>query len=84
MNCSLINSSKILELKFNSKLRLVKIYFSTPTFDMISQDERANFETRLSAIGGTMGLFTGFSLISGVEIIYFFIKSIFRCFKSRN
>ena len=29
---------------------------------------------QLSAIGGTMGLLTGFSLISGVEIIYFSLK----------
>ena len=28
----------------------------------------------LSAIGGTMGLLTGFSIISGVEIIYFATK----------
>ena len=28
----------------------------------------------LSAIGGTMGLLTGFSIISGVEIVYFGVK----------
>ena len=28
----------------------------------------------LSAIGGTMGLLTGFSIISGVEIVYFLIR----------
>ena len=28
----------------------------------------------LSAIGGTMGLLTGFSIISGVEIVYFAVK----------
>ena len=44
-------------------------------------DERANAETRLSVIGGTMGLFSGFSLISGVEIIYFLLKGIFNIFK---
>ena len=30
----------------------------------------------LSAIGGTMGLFTGFSIISGIEILYFAVKMI--------
>lgn len=67
-----------------SKLRLVKIFFSTPTFDMITMDERANFETKLSVIGGTMGLFTGFSLISGVEIIYFIVKGIIGNFHRKN
>ena len=38
------------------------------------QDRAAKFVDQLSAIGGTMGLLTGFSLISAVEIIYFMVK----------
>ena len=34
------------------------------------------FVDMLSAIGGTMGLLTGFSIISGVEILYFVVKII--------
>ena len=34
-------------------------------------------EAQLSLIGGTMGLLTGFSIISGVEIIYFLGKAFF-------
>ena len=34
----------------------------------------AKFVDMLSAIGGTMGLLTGFSIISGVEILYFAAK----------
>ena len=52
----------------------MKIYFDTPTFDRITKDRAAKFVDMLSAIGGTMGLLTGFSLISGVEIIYFATK----------
>ena len=48
------------------------------------QDERANAETKLSVIGGTMGLFTGFSLISGVEIVYYILKSTLGMFKSKK
>ena len=55
-------------------MRFVKIYFDTPTFDRITKDRAAKFVDMLSAIGGTMGLLTGFSLISGVEIIYFATK----------
>ena len=57
-----------------TKLHWVRIFFATPTFDRITKDDKANFEDKLSAIGGTMGLLTGFSIISGVEIIYFGIK----------
>ena len=35
----------------------------------------------LSAIGGTMGLLTGFSFISAIEIIYFLIKFVESYFK---
>ena len=49
----------------------MRIYFDTPTFDIIEKDREAKFEDMLAAIGGTMGLLTGFSIISGVEILYF-------------
>ena len=42
------------------------------------QDRAAKFVDKLSAIGGTMGLLTGFSIISGVEILYFLVKIILR------
>ena len=59
----------------------MKIYFDTPTFDRITKDRAAKFVDMLSAIGGTMGLLTGFSLISGVEIIYFATKIVFNKMK---
>ena len=52
------------------KLTYVNIYFDTATMEEITYSMRTNFETKLSTIGGTMGLFTGFSLLSGVEIVY--------------
>ena len=56
------------------KLRFVRIHFYATTFDRITKDRAAKFVDMLSAIGGTMGLLTGFSIISGVEIVYFGIK----------
>ena len=61
----------------------VRIYFETQTFDRVTKDRAAKFEDMLSAIGGTMGLLTGFSIISAVEIIYFAVKFIFQ-FMRRN
>ena len=49
----------------------MRIYFYATTFDKIEKDRAAKFVDMLSAIGGTMGLLTGFSIISGVEIAYF-------------
>ena len=52
----------------------MRIYFDTPTFDRITKDKKTKFVDMLSAVGGTMGLLTGFSIISGIEIVYFAVK----------
>ena len=59
------------DFEWKNQLRFVRIYFDTPTFDKITKDRSAKPVEMLSAIGGTMGLLTGFSIISGVEILYF-------------
>ena len=64
----------IAEFEWRNKLRVVRIFFDTPVFDKITKDRAAKFVDMLSAIGGTMGLLTGFSVISAVEIGYFAIK----------
>ena len=55
-------------------LELVQIYFNTATYDDVVKDVKVTLEAQLGLIGGTMGLLTGFSILSGVEIIYFAIK----------
>ena len=57
-----------------SILRPVRVYFDSPTFDRIEKDSSAKFVDMLSAIGGTMGLLTGFSIISAIEIIYYSLR----------
>ena len=64
--------------EMRSALQLVEIRFDTATFDDIERDKKIKTEAQLSLIGGTMGLLTGFSIISGVEIIFFLIRSIFQ------
>ena len=74
--CWIYNHVRILDYEWKYKLRFVRIYFDTQTFDIITKESAVTFEDMLSAIGGTMGLLTGFSIISGVEIIYFATKII--------
>ena len=73
-----------IDYEWKNKLRFVRIYFDTPTFDRIRVDKAAKFVDMLSAIGGTMGLLTGFSIISGVEILYFAFRIIVEMFKKRK
>ena len=62
-------------------LRYVRIYFDATTFDKIQKDRSAKFVDMNSAIGGTLGLFTGFSIISAVEIVYFGMNLIVKIIK---
>ena len=59
---------------FEPNLQFVRIYFDTPKFDRVIKDRKVKFVDMLSAVGGTIGLLTGFSIISGVEILYFAAK----------
>ena len=38
---------------------------------------KVTMEAQLGLIGGTMGLLTGFSILSGVEIIYYLLRCFF-------
>ena len=65
-------------------LKMFQIYFNTVTYDEIERDVKVTLEAQLGLIGGTMGLLTGFSILSGVEIIYFAIKFLFRMFNNKS
>ena len=70
-------------------MRFVRIYFVNPTFERITMDTAANVDDMVLQIGGTISFFTGFSLISGFEILYhvliilknFFVKKVLKCIK---
>ena len=74
----------ISEFEWKNKLRFVRIYFGTPTFDRITKDRAAKFVDMLSAIGGTMGLLSGFSIISAVEILYFVAYTIYSLIRKKR
>ena len=44
------------------------------TYDQIEYDLAFTMEGALGLVGGTMGLFSGFSVLSGVEIVYYLAK----------
>ena len=61
-------------VKNDPDLIFIDIFFDTVTYDEIERDVKITMEAALGLIGGTMGLLTGFSILSGVEIVYFGIK----------
>ena len=72
-----------LGLQYRTNLTVVRIFFDTSTFD-ITKDEKVKFVDMFSAIGGTMGLLTGFSIISGVEILYYIAQFLFSLINSNK
>ena len=62
---------------------VVQIYFDTATYDKIEKDVKMTLTAQIGLIGGTMGLLTGFSILSGVEILYFAAKWVFSLKKYR-
>ena len=71
---TLISGKELFQGKDYSTLQLVQIFFETSSFDDIERDKKIKYEGQLSLIGGTMGLLTGFSIISGIETIYFIVR----------
>ena len=72
---------RFLVLEKNITLRYLRIFFEAEPFDKITKDSSAKFTDMLAAIGGTMGLLTGFSILSGIEILYFGFKIILNSVK---
>ena len=73
-----------LDYTWENRLRFVRVFFDTPSIDKITKHRAAKFVDMLSAIGGTMGLLTGFSIISAVEIVYFAIKIVSAVLKNHK
>ena len=63
---------------------MVDIFFGAATYDEIEKDVKVNLEADLGLIGGTMGLLTGFSILSGVEIIYFVMKFLWKFWRKKK
>ena len=65
-------------------LQVVQIYFDTATYDEIVKDVSVTLADQLGVIGGTMGLFAGFSFLSAAEVIYFLVKYSLKLVKKKN
>ena len=61
---------------------VVHIFSEAAVVDRITRDAKTNLVGQISVIGGNFGLFAGFSIMSGVEIIYFLCKAIVAILKN--
>ena len=65
-------------------LQVVLVGIGSATYDQIEYDLAFTMEGALGLVGGTMGLFSGFSVLSGVEIVYYLAKYICKSFSYKR
>lgn len=65
-------------------LQVLMVGIGSATYDQIEYDLAFTLEGALGLVGGTMGLFSGFSVLSGVEIVFYLAKLIGKRFTKRN
>ncbi|XP_063915464.1 pickpocket protein 28-like [Zophobas morio] len=73
---TMINTTALLGLE-NYYYSSLFVYFKSDQFTAIERNELYGPSDLVANFGGLLGLFTGFSLISGVEIIYFITVRIY-------
>jgi hypothetical protein len=49
---------------------MAQVFLRDPYYTMISRDQRTTTLVFLGNVGGMVGLLTGFSVVSAVEILY--------------
>ena len=55
-------------------IAILNFFFDTPIITEITLEMRTTIYDMISAVGGTLGLFTGISIITFVEIVYWSFK----------
>ena len=63
--------------------QVVQIFLETALYDQIERDKKGSMAIHqlIGLVGGTFGLLTGFSLLSGGEVLFFGFKLITRTLK---
>ena len=65
-------------------LQVVLVGIGSATYDQIEFDIAFTVESALGLVGGTMGLFLGFSVLSAVEIVYYLAKHMTKYFTNKK
>eukprot|EP00094_Tigriopus_californicus_P011134 TCALIF_10745-PA protein Name:"Similar to ppk28 Pickpocket protein 28 (Drosophila melanogaster)" AED:0.17 eAED:0.17 QI:0/0/0/0.66/1/1/3/0/792 len=69
------------EERFHEDIAVLNFFFDTPIITQIKLELRTSVFDMISAVGGTLGLFTGISVITFVEILYWICCFVMEAFK---
>ena len=69
---NLTNNLDVANERVREDITVLNFFFDTPIITQIGLEMRVSTFDRLSAVGGTLGLYTGISIISMIEIVWWF------------
>ncbi len=70
--------------RFEDDIVVLNFFFDTPIITRITLEMRITIFDQISAIGGTLGLFTGVSLITFVEVFYWVVRFVLAAILGNN
>ena len=71
---NLTSNEELAEKRFKQDISVLNFFFDTPIITQIGLEMRVSLFDKLSLIGGTLGLYTGISIITIVETLWWLIK----------
>ena len=71
---NITDSDKFAEERIRKDISVLNFFFDTPIITQIGLKMRVSMFDKLSAIGGTLGLYTGISIITMIETVWWLIQ----------
>ena len=71
---NITDNDKFAEERFRKDISVLNFFFDTPIITQIGLKMRVSMFDKLSAIGGTLGLYTGISIITMIETVWWLIQ----------
>ncbi len=65
--------SEVAAMRFSNDVAVLNFYFDTPIITQIRLELRTSVFDKISAVGGILGLFTGISIVTFVEIVFWIV-----------
>ena len=82
-NHNLTNDEELARERFQRDIIFLNFFFDTQIITQIKLEMRVSTFDKLSLIGGTMGLFTGISIITLIEIIWWMVQFLIVAFRQK-
>ena len=71
---NLTSNEELAQERFKRDISVLNFFFDTPIITQMGREMRVSMFDKLSAIGGTLGLYTGISIITIVETIWWLVR----------